>query len=138
MAVHNRKIGAILGLIGSTIFMITGLFSLSFIRMYISSSIPILPYIIAGGVTVALAVCGIVGSVLAIRDNFTAGYAILLSAAIIGIFGTFVPIYAHDDGWGFIQLFFLCNTAMYADLVPMLVGGILGFTLVDNKERREY
>ncbi len=136
MAVHNRKIGAILGMIGSTIFMVVGLFSLSFTRMYIGSSIPILAYIIAGGTTTALAACGIAGSVLAMRGDFTTGYTILLVAAAIGIFGTFFPIYSYDEGWGYIQYFYLCNTAMYADLVPMLVGAILGFALVDNRERR--
>ena len=134
MVVHNRKIGAILGLIGSTILMIVGLFTLSITRIYISSSIPIFVYIIAGLVTAALAACGILGSVLAIRDNFTTGYTLLLLAAIIGIFGTFFPIYAYDDGWGYAQWFFLANTAIYADLVPMLIGAILGFALVEKRD----
>ncbi|MHA2283756.1 MAG: hypothetical protein ACXAC5_23175 [Promethearchaeota archaeon] len=138
MVVHNRKIGAILGLIGSTILMIVGLFSLSFTRLYIISPVPIFVYLITGGVTVALAICGIVGSVLSIRGSFIAGYAMLIGAAAIGIFGTFFPIYAYDEGWGYIQYFYLCNTALYADLVPMLVGAILGYALVDNKERREF
>lgn len=134
MAVHKRKIGSILGMIGSTILMVVGFFTLSITRMYISSSIPIFVYIIAGVITAALAICGVLGSALAMRDNFTTGYTLLISAAVIGIFGTFIPIYAYDHGYGYVQMFFLINTAIYVDFVPMLIGGILGFALVEKRE----
>jgi len=138
MAVQTKKIGAILGMLGSTIFLITGLFSISRFRPYYDPSFPLfLPYI-TGGATIALSVWGIVGSVFVFRDTPTAGYIILLTAATLGIFGTFFPIFAYDEGWGYIQIFYLCNTAIYSDLVLMLVGGLLGFALVDNRERQEY
>ena len=138
MAVQNKKIGAILGMIGSTILMVTGLFSISMGRSGYMPSYPlILPYI-TGGVTVVLSVCGMAGSVLVFRDSTLAGYIMLLTAAALGIFGTFFPIYAYDEGWGYIRYFYLCNTALYSDLVVMLIGGILGFALGDKRERQEF
>ncbi len=138
MAVQKQKIGAILGMIGSTIFLITGLFTISMGRRSYMPSYPILVYYITGSATLTLSVCGMAGSVLVFRDSSLAGYIILLSAAAIGIFGTFFPIYAYDLGWGYIQYFYLCSTALYSDLVLMLVGGILGFALGEKRERQEY
>jgi len=138
MAVQNKKIGAILGMLGSTILLIAGLFSITMYRSYYEPSFPLfIPYIM-GGATIALSVWGMVGSVFVFRDTPTAGYIILLTAATLGIFGTFFPIYSYDEGWGYIQIFYLCNTVVYSDLVLMLVGGLLGFALVDNRERQEY
>lgn len=138
MAVQKQKIGAILGMIGSTIFLITGLFTISMGRRSYMPSYPILVYYITGSATLTLSVCGMAGSVLVFRDSSLAGYIILLSAAAIGIFGTFFPIYAYDLGWGYIQYFYLSGSALYSDLVLMLVGGILGFALGEKRERQEY
>ena len=121
MGLKSSKIGAIIGMIGSTIFMIVGLFGLAMARvMYIPDPyLPdILPYITAL-TTLALSACGI-----------------LLCAGIIGIVGTLIPIHAYDDGYGWVYFTYLVNTAMYIDLVPMVVGAVLGFALADKKERQ--
>ena len=138
MAVQNKKIGAILGMIGSTIFLIAGLFTISRGRSSYMPSYPIIIPYITGSVTLVLSVCGMAGSVLVFRDSTLAGYIMLLTAAVVGIFGTFFPIYAYDQGWGYIQYFYLSGSALYSDLVLMLVGGILGFALADKKERQEF
>ena len=137
MGLKSSKIGAIIGMIGSTIFMIVGLFGLAMARvMYIPDPyLPdILPYITAL-TTLALSACGIVGSVLVLRDA-SWGYILLLCAGIIGIVGTLLPIHAYDDGYGWVYYTYLVNTAMYIDLVPMVVGAVLGFALADKKERQ--
>ena len=130
------KIGAILGLNGAGILLIVGLFGISMARMVYSPYIPpLIPYI-TGCVTIAFSACGIIGSVLVFRDN-SVGYIYLLIAAIAGMICTFIPIYAYDHGYGYIETFYLCSTALYADLVLMLMGGILGFALPEKKERKE-
>ena len=132
------KIGAILGGIGSTIFLIVGLFTISMARMYYSApSYIIIVSFIAGIATITLAACGLVGAVLVFRDINTAGYTILIIAGAAGIIATFIPIYIYDHGYGYLQLFYLCNTALYSDLVLMLIGGILGFALAEKKERKD-
>jgi len=135
MAVQNFKIGAIIGLVGSTIFLITGLFGITIGRMMYHPDpyFPMfLPYI-TGLLTIALSASGIVGSVMVLRDQ-SWGYILLIVAGIIGIAGTLFPIYAYDEGYG-IYYTYLINTAMYIDLVPMVVGAILGFALAEKKER---
>ena len=137
MAVQNTKIGAILGLIGSIILLITGLVGITLARNY--SYIPGFPTFlsyITAGVTLAFSAFGIFGTVLVFRDN-PSGYTYLLIAGIAGIIGSFIPIYTYDTGYGFI-LFYLNSTFIYADLVLMLVGGILGFALAEPKERKEF
>ena len=130
------KIGAILGLNGAGILLIVGLFGISIARMGYSPYIPpVIPYI-TGVVTIAFSACGIVGAVLVFRDN-SVGYVYLLTAGIAGVICTFIPIYIYDHGYGYIQAFYLCSTAVYIDLVLMLMGGILGFALVEKKERKE-
>ena len=136
MAVQNKNIGAIGGLIGSVILLITGLFWISLSRLGYNPYIPpLLPYI-TGGVTIAFSAFGIVGTVLVFRD-YDFGYIFLLAAGMLGIACTFIPIYAYDTGWGPIQFFYLSNTLLYADLILMLMGGILGFALAEKKERKE-
>lgn len=130
------KIGAILGLNGAGILLIVGLFWISMARMVYSPNIPPLINYITGGVTIAFSACGIVGAVLIFRDN-SVGYVYLLIAGIAGVICTFIPIYVYDQGYGYIQTFYLCSTALYADLVLMLMGGILGFALPEKKERKE-
>ena len=131
------KLGAIFGLIGSTILLIAGLTAMSINRyMVAEGNIPIIiPYITAI-VTSAVAALGIFGAVLVFRDNFN-GYTILLLAGIIGIIGNFVPIYAWDSGYGYIQTFYLAGSGAFIDLVFMVVGGVLGFALAEKKERKE-
>ncbi len=137
MAVQNAKIGAILGFIGAVILLIVGLSGISMsINLYGPGFVPIfIPYITAG-VTSAISAMGLYGAVLVIRDNFT-GYTFLLIAGIIGIIGTFIPIYSYDAGWGYIQLFYLSSSFSFIDLVLMLIGGILGFALAEKKETIE-
>ena len=138
MAVQNKKIGAIIGLIGSVILLIVGLYMISMARLlyYPIPGFPaFLPYII-GGVTIVFSACGLTGAVLVFRDN-PIGYIFLLVAGIVGIIGTFIPIYTYDTGYGIIITFYLSSTLLYADLVLMVVGGILGFALAEKKERKE-
>lgn len=135
MTVKSSKVGAILGLIGSTILLIVGLASVSMSRnaYHPDPYFPFfLPYITAF-VTVTLSAFGLLGSLLVFRDT-TMGYIFLLIAGIVGIVGTFLPIYIYDDG-GYIVMNFLVSTFIYADLILMLVGGILGFALAEKKER---
>ncbi|NVM19962.1 MAG: hypothetical protein HWN80_19840 [Candidatus Lokiarchaeota archaeon] len=137
MGLQSSKIGAILGMIGSTIFLIVGLFGLTMARrMYHPDpNFPIiLPYITVL-LTIALSACGFVGSILVFRD-FPMGYIILFVAGIVGIVGTFVTTSAYDDGYGYVYYTYLVNTAMYIDLVPMVVGAVLGFALAEKKERK--
>lgn len=131
------KVGAIFGLIGATILLIAGLSAITLNRYMVNEgNIPIfVPYIIAI-VTSAVAALGIYGAVLVFRDTFT-GYTFLLLAGIIGIIGTFIPIYAWDSGWGYIQTFYLIGSAAFIDVVFMVIGGILGFALAEKKERDE-
>ena len=133
------KVGAILGLIGSTIFLIVGLYSISMSRLFSTPpGFPVIIYTIIGIANISLGSLGIVGVVLAFRDINIAGYILLLVAGAAGIIGTFIPIYVYDHGWGYIEYFYLCSTALYSDLVLMLVGGILGFALGEKRERQEY
>ena len=136
MAVQNPKIGAILGLIGSIFLLIAGLFTISLSRM-ISNPDPnypaFLPYI-AGGVTIAISAFGISGAILVFRD-YPFGYIFLLVAGVLGVIGSFIPIYYYDSGYA-IYTFYLNHTLLHVDLVLMIVGGILGFALADKKERK--
>ena len=132
------KVGAIVGIIGSTLFLIVGLYSISMARFfYTPLGFPIIIYYITGIATITLSVCCIVGSVLVFRDLNIAGYIILLIAGIAGIIGTFIPIYVYDDGWS-LRFFYLVNTALYGDLVLIVLGGILGFAIVEKKKRKDY
>jgi len=137
MAVQNAKIGAILGFIGGVILLIVGLSGISMsINMYGPGFVPIfIPYITAG-VTSAISAIGLYGAVLVIRDNFI-GYKFLLIAGIVGIIGTFIPIYVYIDEWDWTYSFYLSSSFSFIDLVLMLIGGILGFALAEKKERKE-
>jgi len=135
MSAKSSKVGAILGLIGSTILLIVGLANVLLARnlYYPDPYYPaILPYITALA-TIALSAFGITGSTLVFRD-LRWGYIFVLIAAIVGIVGTLIPIYVYDTGYG-LYMTFLVSTAIYADLALMLVGGILGFALAEKKER---
>ena len=131
------KLGAIFGFIGSTILLIVGLGSFTMNRYMIASgNVPIfIPYI-TSIVTSAISAFGMYGAVMVFRDNFT-GYTFLLLAGIIGIIGTFIPIYAYVEEWGYTNTFYLSGSGAFIDLVFMVVGGILGFALAEKKERKE-
>ena len=138
MAVQSAKIGAILGMIGSVILLIVGLYTISMARLgYFPPDYPVFITYITAGLTIAISAFGIFGTVLVFRDN-RIGYTYLLLAGIVGVIGTFVPIYSYDHGYGYIQFFYLISTFLYADLVLMVVGGILGFALAEKKERKEF
>jgi len=131
------KLGAIFGLIGSVILLIVGLSSMTMNQYYVSyGDVPIfIPYI-TSIVTSAVSALGMFGAVLVIRDDFK-GYTFLLLAGIIGIIGTFIPIYVYIDEWDWAYTFYLSSSAGFFDLVLMLVGGILGFALAEKEERKE-
>jgi hypothetical protein len=134
MAVKNSKIGAILSSIGSTITLIIGLATVSMARTsyFPDPSIPpFLPYI-SGFATIFVSVTSLTGSVLAFR-GFRWGYIFVLVAGFGGLVGTFLPIYVYDTGYG-LYMIYLVISYIYADLVLMIVGGILGFALVDKRE----
>jgi len=94
-----------------------------------------IPYITAI-VTSAVAAFGIFGAVSVFRDNYT-GYTFLLLAGIIGIIGTFIPIYTYTDQWDWSYSFYLTGSAAFIDVVFMVIGGVLGFALAEKKERDE-
>ena len=133
------KVGAILGIIGSTIFLIVGLYTISMTRLlYTPPDFPIITNYITGITNIALGSLGIVGVVLAFRDINIAGYILLLVAGAAGIIGTFLPIYSYDQGGGYYTYYYLCNTLLYGDLILMIVGGILGFAIAPKKERKDF
>jgi ABC-type molybdate transport system permease subunit len=132
----KSKLGAKIGLIGSVILLIVGLSSASMASMYYEVGYPIYIHYIQAIVTAAISALGMFGAVLVFRDNFT-GYTFLLLAGIIGIIGTFIPIYVYIDEWDWTNTFYLSSSAAFIDLVLMLVGGILGFALAEKKERNE-
>ena len=76
------------------------------------------------------------GAVLVFRDHFE-GYTFLLLAGIIGIIGTFIPIFSYIDEWDWVYTFYLSSSAEFIDLVFMVVGGVLSFALAEKKEREE-
>ncbi len=137
MGLQSSKIGAILGMIGSTIFLIVGLFGLTLARIGYNPdpNFPIIISYITALLTIALSACGFVGSILVFRD-LPMGYIILLVAGIVGIVGTLVPVHVYDMGYGYVYYTYLINTAMYIDLVLMVVGAVLGFALAEKKERQ--
>jgi hypothetical protein len=134
MAVKNSKIGAILSSIGSTITMIIGLVTISMARTaYLPDpSIPAFVPYIPGFVTLFVSVTSLTGSVLAFR-GFRWGYIFVLAAGFGGLVCTFLPIYVYDTGYG-LYMIYLATSYLYADLILMIVGGILGFALVDKRE----
>ena len=131
------KLGAVFGFIGATILLIVGLSVMTMSRYMVEQGdVPIfVPYITAI-VTSAISAFGLYGAVLVFRDNYT-GYTILLLAGIIGIIGTFIPVYTYTDQWDWSHSFYLSGSGAFIDVVFMVVGGILGFALAEKKERNE-
>ena len=137
MAEKNSRVGAILGLIGSTLLLIVGLSGIALSRVLYSTyppDYPIFLFYIISGTTIAWSSIALYGIVKIYRDDEN-GKLYLLMAGIVGIIATFIPIYFYDIGYGYIQIFYLSSTFMYADLVLIVVGGILSYALVDKKER---
>ena len=136
MVIKSNKAGAILGLIGSTLLLIAGLAVLAMSRTayHPDPNFPlILPYI-TSLTTIALSACGLAGTILAFRDvNW--GNILILCAGMVGIIGSFLPIYIYENS-GYYYFQYLVSTLLYADLVLMIVGGILGLSLAPKKKPR--
>ena len=131
------KTGAILGLVGSILMLLVGLFTISIGRLPLFNPDPNFPFIlpyITGGLTIAISAFGLSGAVLAFRD-YAFGFIFLLVAGVLGVIGSFIPIYAYDSGY-ILYVTYLCNTLIYIDIVLMVLGGILGFALADKTERK--
>ena len=137
MAEKNSRVGVILGLIGSTILMIVGLSGIALSRVISSVYPPDYPSFlvyITSGTTIAWSSIALYGIVKIYKDDEN-GKLYLLMAGIVGTIATFIPIYFYDIGYGYIQIFYLSTTFIYADLVLIIVGGILSYALADKKER---
>lgn len=140
--VENNKVGAILGIIGSSILTIVGLYTLltrgTPIMAYNEMIRPIDAYLKVGAVTTILGTCGIVASRLVFKiklvKNRLWGYIFLLIVGIVGIYGASTPTYriviGYDRPVPVIEYAGLNQTAFYFDLVLMVLGGILGIAMV--------
>ena len=133
---HNRDIGGLFGLIGSMILLSVGLSRISDLYLPISPDpdIPTATLYIQAISTIIISVFGIIGALLGFRDNFF-GYPCLLVSGIGGLVGTFSPISMHIAGGFLIEVYFMVDTMQYIDIVLIIVGGILGLFLKENKER---
>ncbi|MFX1288863.1 MAG: hypothetical protein ACFFFY_09955 [Promethearchaeota archaeon] len=138
MTLHNREIGAIFGLIGSIILLSVGLSRISDLYLPISPDpdIPVPTLYIQAIATIIISIFGIIGAFLAFRDNYF-GYPCLLIAGIGGLGGTFFPISMSIAGGFLIEIYFMIDTLQYIDIVFIIVGGVLGLFLRENKERKE-
>jgi len=134
MELQDTKLGAFLGLVGSMILLMVGLTRMADARFLIpvDTSYPVmLPYMQAGS-TIVFSIIGIFGTVLAFRNNVF-GYPCLLVAGIIGIVGTFIPIFISIAGGIITEIGFLNHNLLYVDVVFILMGGILGLALPQKK-----
>jgi len=120
------KVGAILGIIGSILFLIVGLYTILISRL-----------LYTGITNIILGSLGVLGVVLAFRDIKIAGYILLLLAGVAGFIGSFIPLYVWDDH-GYLRFYYLCGTALNVDLILMIIGGIFGIALGDKKERKDF
>jgi len=132
--VDRAKVIAGLGLLGGAILLIYGL---TLTRIYYGVDEAFVFRQISGIVTVLWGSMALISSVIPLRGN-RKGYIILLIAAIGGLVGNFIPIFSYDPcGYLYpcIQMVYLNSTAGYFDLVIMLIGGIYGVALPENKVR---
>jgi hypothetical protein len=120
------KVGAILGIIGSTVFLIVGLYTILMSRL-----------LYTGITNIVLGSLGIVGVFIAFRYINRAGYILLLVVGVAGIIFSYIPLYIWDDS-GYLRFYYLCSTALYGDLFLMIIGGLLGFALGGKKERKDF
>lgn len=137
MVEKGYRPGAIVGLIGSIILLVVGLTGITLVRSiyYLSPDYPYFIVYINSGVTIALSAFALYGVIKQFKQE-KAGREILLIVGIVGIIASFIPIYFYDQGYGYIQTFFLGGTFVYIDLVLILVGGILGYALTGKEEER--
>lgn len=135
---QNYKVGAIIGLIGSAILLSVGLSGILDARLPTlpDPEISILTLYIQAVATIVISAIGILGSILAFKNNLF-GYPVLLVAGIVGLAGTFFPISSSYAGETLISIFFMIDTIQYLDLALMLVGGILGLATLLGKKREE-
>jgi len=120
------KVGAILGIIGSILFLIVGLYTILISRL-----------LYTGITNIILGSLGILGVVLAFREINRPGFILLLLAGVAGFIGSFIPLYVWDDH-GYLRFYYLCGTALNVDLILMIIGGIFGIALGDKKERKDF
>lgn len=139
MAVQITKIGPILGLIGSITLLIVGLsiipttllidkYQFSFLSQF--SWILILLFFMF--YTIVVSLCGIVGTIIVLRDN-PRGNIYLLIAAILGVIDGVISNFPMS-GYSIIYfLNFFIIIFLYIAPILMAGGGILGFTSVKKK-----
>jgi len=137
----NKAVAAV-GLLGGIILLIYGL-NASQISYYNGIDESLIFRYINAIVTIGWASLALCSSVLLLKGK-DIGFIILLIAAIGGIVGSFIPIfsyypYGYDpySQYNYLSTIYLNGTGGYFDLVLMLVGGILGVSLAEKKERRE-
>ena len=133
MTLTSSKISVIISLTGGVILLISGLIFMQYAQIYRIDESTIFRRINAA-VTIGIGCLAIYGSIITLRGKMF-GYKLLILFGILGIAGTFIPVYFYDPGWGPIQIFYLCGSAMYIDLVLITLGGILGIALKENNER---
>lgn len=134
MVVNYKHLGAILGSIGSFFVLMIG--QMAFSHSYYTNWY----YLIIGVTTTLIGAFGMYGSILAIRDN-TRGYKYLLGAGAIGVVSTFIPISIYEYTLIYPpvhQILYLVETSNYLELILMVIGGVLGLTLAEKKERKEH
>ncbi|MFX1356277.1 MAG: hypothetical protein ACFFA8_03250 [Promethearchaeota archaeon] len=134
------KISPALSLLGGTILLINGLVG-SQISSYELYNYYIIFRYINAGVTCAWAGLAIYGAVLSFKGR-ASGKTLMIIAAIGGIIGTFIPIYRQFipyeyGGGGYTRIVKLNGSAMFVDLVFILIAGILGYTLTERKASTE-
>ena len=135
MELKLTMLSSFLSLIGGTVLLIVGLAGSQV--YYYESPIDIANIFryINGGVSVIWAGLAIYGAVLAFRENEN-GKKYMLLAGIGGIIGTFIPIYIWDvNGWT--QMIKLNGSAMFIDVVLILIGAILGYSLTEREPPKE-
>jgi hypothetical protein len=138
MIKHNNRIGATIGLIGSMILLSVGLSRISdlYLPTFPYPDIPVATLYLQAIFTIIISVFGIIGAILAFRDN-DFGYPCLLVTGIGGLGGTFFPISMSIPGGFLIEIYFMIDTFQYIDVVFMIMGGILGLVLAEHKERKD-
>jgi hypothetical protein len=137
LAANFNRLSPFLALLGGTILLITGLVGSQ--TIYYDTSPWDIVYIfryINAGVTAIWAGLAIYGAVLAIRGK-EQGRQYMLLAGIGGIIGTFIPIYAWEIWEGYTRTIKLNSSAMFIDVVLILIGGILGYALMQREPPKE-
>ena len=137
MELKLTMLSPFLSLIGGAVLLVVGLVGSQAFQGYYYGIPPIANIFayINGGVSAVWAGLAIYGAVLAFRENEN-GKKFMLIAAIGGIIGTFIPIYIWDvNGWT--QMIKLNGSAMFIDVVLILIGAILGYSLTEREPPKE-